>query len=292
MSQVYQIVTDRIVSLLEQGTIPWNRPWSGGPTYERPANLKTGHVYRGINVFLLAAMSFSSRYWLSFKQTKAMNGHVRRGEKSTPIIFWKRIEVEDKRTGETKETPMLRYYNVFNLDQIDGIEAPDAVEVPDREFTPITRAQQVVDNMPNPPRIEHIQPRAFYRSKDDLVNMPRPELFKTEELYYSTAFHELAHSTGHEKRLNRRPSDVPRFFGDREYSREELTAEMAASFLCAEAGISPGVIENQAAYIQNWISVLRGTPKLVIQAASSAQAAADYILNVQKTSKEDSHETA
>ena len=281
MSQVYQIITHRIVSLLEQGTIPWNRPWSGGPSNELPANLKTKHVYRGINVFLLSAMGYSSRYWLSFKQAKAMGGHIRKGEHGTPVIFWKKLQVEDRETGEPKEVPMLRYYSVFNLDQIDGIEAPDAPEIPEREFTPITRAQQIMDNMPNPPRIEHIQPRAFYRSDQDLVNLPRPELFKSDEYYYGTAFHELTHSTGHEKRLGRRPSDVPRFFGDREYSQEELVAEMGAAFLCAEAGIGQVLIEDQASYIDNWISVLKGTPKMAIKSGSSAQAAADYILNNQ-----------
>ena len=283
MSQVYQIITDRIVSLLEEGTIPWNRPWSGGPSHEWPANLKTGHGYRGINVFLLAAMGYSSRFWLSFKQARAMGGYVRKGEKGTPIIFWKKLQVEDLETGEPKEVPMLRYYSVFNLDQIDGIEAPDAVEIPEREFSPIERAQQIIDQMPNPPRIEHNQPRAFYRSKDDLVNLPRPELFKSDEYYYGTAFHELTHSTGHEKRLGRRPSDVPRFYGDREYSQEELVAEMGAAFLCSEAGIGQVLIEDQAAYIDNWINVLRGTPQMVIKAASSAQAAADYILNKQNS---------
>ncbi len=283
MSQVYQIITDRIVSLLEEGTIPWNRPWSGGPSHEWPANLKTGHGYRGINVFLLAAMGYSSRFWLSFKQARVMGGHVRKGEHGTPIIFWKKLQVEDRETGEPKEVPMLRYYTVFNLDQVDGIEAPDAVQIPEREFSPIERAQQIIDNMPNPPRIEHVQPRAFYRSKDDLVNLPRPELFKSDEYYYGTAFHELTHSTGHEKRLGRRPSDVPRFYGDREYSQEELVAEMGAAFLCSEAGIGQVLIEDQAAYIDNWINVLRGTPQMVIKAASSAQAAADYILNKQNS---------
>jgi len=279
--RIYQIITDRIVSLLEEGTIPWHRPWHGGPSHERPANLKTGHQYRGINVFLLAAMGYSSRYWLSFKQAKAMGGNVRKGERGTPIIFWRRFEVEDRKTGEPKEVPMLRYYSVFNLDQVDGIEAPDAPEIPDREFTPITRAQQIMDNMPNPPRIEHIQPRAFYRSDIDVINLPRPEHFKSDVKYYGTAFHELAHATGHESRLGRRPSDVPRFFGDREYSQEELVAEMGAAFLCAEAGIGQVLIEDQASYIDNWIGVLRGTPKMVIKAASAAQVAADYILNTQ-----------
>ncbi len=286
MSQkVYEMVTDRIVALLEQGTIPWNRPWSGGASFERPMNLESQREYRGVNVFLLSAMGFSSRYWLSFKQAKERGGHVRKGERSTPVIFWKRLEVADKETGEPKEIPMIRYYRVFNLDQIKGVTAPDAPEPVVNEFNPIERAEAIIAGMPCPPVIIHSEPRAYYRPSADTVNLPRPELFAKPEHYYSLAYHELTHSTGHETRLKRRPSTVLRHFGDREYSHEELVAEMGAAFLSSEAGIEQAVIENQAAYLQSWISVLKGSPKLVVQAASAAQAAADFILN-RKSTKE------
>jgi antirestriction protein ArdC len=281
--KIYQMVTDRILSLLEQGTIPWNRPWSGSASKEHPMNLESQREYRGMNVFLLSAMGFSSRYWLSFKQAKERGGHVRKGERSTPVIFWKRLAVADKETGDPKEIPMIRYYSVFNLDQIEGIKPPDALEPVVNEFNPIERAEAIIAGMPNPPMIIHSEPRAYYRPAADTVNLPKPELFAKPEHYYSTAFHELAHSTGHETRLKRRPSAVLRFFGDKEYSREELVAEMGAAFLSAEAGIEQAVIENQAAYLQSWISVLKGSPKLVVQAASAAQAAADFILNRQST---------
>lgn len=276
--KIYQMVTDRIIALLEQGTIPWNRPWSGGASFERPMNLESQREYRGINVFLLSAMGYSSRYWLSFKQAKERGGHVRRGERSTPVIFWKPLEIEDRETGEPKEIPLLRYYSVFNLDQIEAIDAPDAPELVVSEFSTIERAEKIIAGMPTPPVIIHSEPRAFYRPLTDTVNLPKPDLFEQAEHYYSTAFHELAHSTGHETRLKRRPSTVLRFFGDREYSMEELVAEMGAAFLSAEAQIEQAVIENQAAYLQSWVSVLKGSPKLVVQAASAAQAAADYIL--------------
>ncbi len=281
MSQkIYQMVTDRMVELLERGTVPWNKPWVGSSGFEFPMNFKTKHLYRGVNVFLLSAMGYSSRYWLSFKQAKELGGKVQKGEKGTPVIFWKKLEVEDRETGDPKEVPLLRYYMVFNLDQIQGIQAPDAPEPVVNKFNPIERAEAIITDMPNPPEIVHNQPRAFYNPQQDRVNLPRPELFSNSKYYYSTAFHELIHSTGHEKRLNRKPSTVLRRFGDKEYSREELVAEMGATFLCALAGIEQETIENQAAYIQNWIQVLKGSPRLAVQAASSAQAAADYILGL------------
>jgi len=173
---------------------------------------------------------------------------------------------------------VLRFYSVFNIAQIDGIDAPDAPEPVNANFEPIAEAERIMLGMPKPPLIVHGEPRAFYRPAADTVNLPRPDLFAEPEEYYSTAFHELTHATGHESRLNRRPSSEIRFFGDREYSQEELVAEMGAAFLCGQAGIAQATIVNSAAYIQGWLSVLKGSPKLVVHAAAQAQRAADYIL--------------
>jgi len=275
---IYEMITGRIVTLLEQGTVPWRKPWAGGRAEAIPMNLTSKREYRGINIFLLACMGYSSRYWLSFKQAQEKGGHVRKGEKGTPVIFWKRYETADRQTGEVKEVPVLRYYTVFNLDQIDGVDAPDAPEPVNANFEPIAEAERIVRNMPKPPLIVHGEPRAFYRPTADTVNLPRPGLFIEPEEYYSTAFHELTHATGHESRLNRRPSNEIRHFGDREYSQEELVAEMGSAFLCGQAGIAQATIENSAAYIDGWLKVLKGSPKLVVHAAAQAQRAADYIL--------------
>ncbi len=283
MSQqrTYQMVTDRIIARLEEGVIPWNKPWQDITNFQIPVNMKTGKQYRGINILMLLMQGFTSRYWLTFKQAKTMGGQVIKGEKSTPVIFWKIIEVEDNREPEgKKEIPMLRYYNVFNLDQISGIDPPDAPE--EKDFEPIQKAEQVIHGMPNPPEIVHIQSRAFYRSSTDTVNLPRPGLFKAPEQYYATAFHELVHSTGHESRLARRPSDVPRNFADKDYSKEELVAELGGAFLCSHAGIENRTINNQAAYLQNWIDVLKESPRAIVQAGSAAQKAVDYILDCQR----------
>lgn len=275
---IYEMITDRIIAMLEQGTIPWHKPWNDNKTTAFPMNLASKREYRGINVFLLMAMGRTSRYWLSFKQAQERGGHVRKGEKGTPVIFWKRYEVEDRESKAKKDVPVLRYYTVFSLDQIDGIEAPDAPEPVNLDFTPIEAAARIIEAMPQRPEIIHAAPRAFYRPSTDTVNLPRPELFAEPEEYYSTAFHELTHATGHEKRLRRRPSTEIRHFGDREYSQEELVAEMGAAFLCAKARIEQATLENSAAYIQGWLSVLKGSPKLVVHAAAQAQRAADFIL--------------
>jgi antirestriction protein ArdC len=277
-NNIFEMVTERIITLLEHGTVPWRKPWSGGSSKTFPMNFTSKREYRGINIFLLMCMGFSSRYWLSFKQAQEKGGHVRKGEKGTPVIFWKRYATEDKQTGETKEVPVLRYYTVFNLDQIDGLEAPDAPEIVNPGFAPITEAERIIQAMPKRPPITHGEPRAYYRPSTDTINLPRPELFSEPEEYYSTTFHELTHATGHESRLNRRPSTEIRHFGDREYSQEELVAEMGTAFLCAESGIAPAVIQNQAAYIDGWLKILKGSPKLVVHAAAQAQRAADFIL--------------
>ena len=280
-SQIYQMITDRILELLENGVIPWRKPWKGGASEELPANLVSKKTYRGINIFLLSAMGFSSRYWLSYKQAQEKGGQVRKGEKGTPVIFWKTSEVDDKETGKKKQIPVLRYYTVFNLDQVDGIERPSGDEIPETfDFNPIEEAEKIIGAMPKRPEIQHGQPRACYRPSTDTVNMPRQETFEQPEEYYSTLFHELTHATGHESRLGRRNSGEIRTFGDVEYSKEELIAEMGAAYLCGFAGIERATIENSAAYLAGWIKTLKGDSKLAVCAAANAQKAADFILGV------------
>lgn len=281
MSQkIYEMITERIVEMLERGTVPWSMPWTGGPSGSAPANLDSKRAYNGINHFLLLAMGRSSSYWVTYNQAKKMGGQVRKGEKGTPVIFWKQIEVEEEENGKKikKKIPMLRYYTVFNLEQIDGIEAPDAPEPVKNDFRPIEKAERIFNSMPQAPEIAHNEPRAYYSPKRDTINLPKPELFRSNEEYYSAAFHEMVHSTGHESRLNRRPSTEIRSFGDREYSKEELVAEMGAAYLCAHAGIENATINNSAAYIDGWINVLKGSPKMAIHAAGAAQKAANFIL--------------
>ncbi|PYJ96416.1 MAG: hypothetical protein DME23_20855 [Verrucomicrobia bacterium] len=280
---MYQVITDRVIALLQQGTIPWHKPWRGGDML--PQNLVSRRPYRGVNVFLLHAMSYESPFWLTFKQATAMGGNVRRGEHACPVVFWKWLDVADasEPTGKRK-LPMLRYYSVFNVAQCDGVTAP-TVEGTDRPHNPIETAEQIVAAMPKRPAIRHGLDRAIYYPATDSVGMPSPERFETAENYYNVLFHELTHSTGHESRLNRKGvsgSDGQwAGFGSQSYSKEELVAEMGAAFLSGQAGIVERTIDNSAAYVKSWLQRLKDDARLVVQAAAQAQKAADFILGRQ-----------
>jgi antirestriction protein ArdC len=253
-----------------------------------PKNLVSGKAYRGVNVFLLhcALMSdrYDSAYWLTFKQAKERGGSVRKGEHGMPVVFWNWVEREkrDATTGETttEEIPFLRYYTVFNVEQCDGIDYPKpTTQGAPLDFEPIAACDSVVDGFTDKPVIEHDgHGRAFYRPADDTVYLPAKERFDAVQAYYATLFHELTQSTGHETRLNRRPSTEERHFGSLDYGKEELVAEMGAAFLCGHCGIDGQTIESSAAYVDGWHRVIRQDTKLVVHAAAQAQKAADYIL--------------
>jgi len=278
--KVYNVITEQILKALDAGIVPWRKEW----TTLSPKSLGSKKAYRGINSLLLSICNtYSSQYWVTYNQAKALGGNVRKGEKGRAIVFWKWLE--KTQDGETKRFPLLRYYTVFNVEQCEGIDSKvPVVEI--REHSPIQDAQAIVDNMPNRPEISHGGDRAFYRPSTDDVTLPAPELFASAESYYSTAFHELAHSTGHKSRLDRE-------FGGADmigYSKEELIAEMSAAFLCGTCGISNATIENSAAYIQGWRKRISDDPSLVVQAAAKAQKVADYILAVDQETGDDTEE--
>ncbi len=279
---VYQIITDRIIKTLETGVIPWHKPWDS--TRGMPRNFVTKKPYRGINVFLLSNHSFKSPYWMTFNQISGLGGSVKTGSKATPVIFWKLLKQNDELInpeGEDKDTkggnsiPLLRYYNVFNIEQTNGISIP---EEPIRTFNPIEECEKIVSAMPNRPEIQHSGNKAFYSPQKDFVNMPLQDSFYSREEYYSTIFHELTHSTGHKSRLSRPGVTNFHQFGDTNYSKEELVAEMGAAFLCAISGIENRTVDNSAAYISSWMKQLQNDHKLLIHAAAQAQRAVDFIV--------------
>jgi antirestriction protein ArdC len=279
---VYQTVTDQIVAMLEAGVVPWRSPILGRTSAGHPRNLESGKQYRGVNVFLLAftafAKGYGSSYWLTFNQAKKRGGMVRKGESSSMVVFWRQYETTDKETGLPTTVPILRYYNVFNAEQVDGIEVPDAVKFEPIDFKPIEAAEQIASNFAGGPAVEHDGgQQAFYRPASDTVHLPQRPRFASVEEYYSTLFHELSHSTGHSSRLDRKLDTNPRPFGSPDYGKEELVAEMSAAFLCSRAGIQPAVIQNQAAYLAGWLKQLKSDKKLVISAAGQAQKSADWI---------------
>lgn len=284
---VYQIVTNQVIDLLEQGKIPWQKPWRGGAA-GMPKNAISKKPYRGVNVFLLAMIQefkgYDSPYWLTYKQAQGIGGNVKKGEKSTLVVFWKPLEKENPDNPENPDKYMvLRYYNVFNVAQCDNLDLSklpdiDVDNTPDLDFSPIQACENIVKHFIKRPDIVHNSQQAYYSPSKDLVNMPRAETFMDEQSYYATLFHELTHSTGHERRLNR-PGVVDKAaFGSETYSKEELVAEMGAAFLCGFCDIANRTIENTVAYLQGWLNKLKSDKRLVVQAAAQAQKAADYIL--------------
>lgn len=294
---IYDMVTERIEQLLNQGVVPWLKPWR--PEAGEHRNLISKKPYRGINVFLLSSMGYDSPFWLTFNQAKKIGGKVKKGEKGTVVIFWKWLPKEEKQeNGEVKrfKIPMLRYYTVFNVEQCEGIPAEkipalDGIEEAEK-MEPIAAAALLVENMPHRPSIEHGGNRACYSPSADRIKMPKFEQFNSAEEYYCTIYHELAHSTGHPSRLDRKEVVNVQPFGSEDYSKEELVAEMTAAFLCGATGIEQATIENSAAYIQGWLKELKNDRKLVVHAAAAAQKAADFIRGIEHSSSEQTEDKA
>lgn len=281
MNKVYQIITDKIVEQLEAGTVAWHKPWK---TLGGPRNLQSKRPYRGINSFLLAISPFASPYWTTYKAAEKMGGQVRKGEKSTMVIFWKTgDDYYDEEAEVYKPSMILRYYRVFNVEQIDwNDEAQVKIdklhkELKQIDFEPIDAAQAVIDEMQNAPFIQHNGGAATYNVVTDTVTVPKQDSFESVEAYYSTVYHELAHSTGNESRLHRIKDWS--MFGTDPYGKEELVAEMTAAFICGSVGID-GQFEATTAYLAGWLKTIKGDPTLVVSAAAQAQKAADYIQNV------------
>ncbi len=283
MNKVYEIITEQIIAQLEKGIIPWKRAYLGG----MPKNGISKKEYNGINIFLLSVRGYANPFWFTFKQVQELGGYIKKGEKGTPIIFWKiytPAAVRDdpnRQPGEISSSDLdehrvLRYYYVFNFEQTEGLSA-EKFTIKAGTFSPISCAEQIVQNYHGAPTMQHKEQRAWYSPVTDIVNMPIPESFNAPEFYYKTLFHELIHSTGHDRRLNRSLKGNTGF-ASVSYSKEELIAEMGASFLSGRAGIfQEEQLEQASAYIQAWLKELRNDKMLVVKAASQAQKAADYI---------------
>jgi len=281
---VYQVINSRIMELLESGTVPWRKTWNAQSNY--PKNLVSGKKYAGINVFMLACQQYSNPWWLTFKQVQDKGGHVIKGSKSTPIIFYKWLDKKDSIPGVGSEEqgngkiPLLRYYSVFNIEQTEGITCLPEPEETHNHFDPITKAEEIISNMPLLPEIKYGGNRAYYSPTLDYIQLPHLHTFDSAEEAACCKFHEAVHATGHSNRLGRKGVTETSYFGSHEYSKEELVAEMGAAFLCGHAGIENTTIENSAAYLAGWLKALKNDKTLLIQAGGMAQKAADYILNI------------
>lgn len=283
MSQrIYEAVTNRIVTALEKGVVPWRRPWyESGP----PVNVESKRPYRGVNLFLLSLAPYLDNRWLTFRQAKSLGGSVRKGEHASVVTFWKRWEVPSDGADRPRNPdvarrsiPLLRTYLVFNVEQCEGLRLPPrAVAENGPPESRIAAAETLVHRMPDPPLIVEQGERAYYDPVRDRVVIPELRRFCKADDFHATLFHELGHSTGHVSRLNRF-SDLDELqFGSASYSREELVAELCSAFCCAMCGIDNSVIDNSASYIGGWLRVLKADSRALVLASAKAQRAADYI---------------
>ena len=307
--RVEEEIADRIIELLDQGELPpWEKGWSDSQSGV-PVNAISTKPYRGINRWMTLitqkAMGYDEPRWLTYRQAEALGGHVRKDEKSTIIIFWKRVAFREREEGEGAENedhsnngngngndgasldvsrmrtyPILRSYRVFNLEQTQDcqIKPLPTPEVTDHD--PVQDAEAIIAGMPNPPKIEFYENANYvphYQPANDLIRVPKMSRYPNLEDYYNTVFHELTHATGHPKRLERFSLDANA--NDlHAYGREELTAAMGSAMLAAHAGISAELVERDASYIRHWRDTICADKPMIIRSATLAQKAVDLIL--------------
>ena len=269
---IYQTITDRMISEMEAGVIPWKKPWMAAG---KAISHTTGKPYSLLNQMLLGRAG----EWLTFKQVQQENGYVRKGEKSSICVFWKWLDKKDEETGEIQQVPFLRYYSVFHISQCEGITAKhtqtnpnpaDADETAEAIISEYIQREGVT--------LEHREgDAAFYQPMEDRIVVPMMKQFSEQSEYYSTIYHEMVHSTGHMKRLAR--LDATANFGGEEYSKEELVAEIGSAALVHHAGLeTTGSFRNSTAYIQNWLQALKNDKRFIVSAAGKADKAVSFIL--------------
>lgn len=272
---MYEVINNKIMEKLKNGRMPWKQTWNDfGPA----RNYVSKKCYRGINALILNNTDHEYPLFLTFLQVKELGGYIKKGSKSVEVIYWKTLEFENDE--KIKRIPFLRYYNVFNIDCIEGVQ----LKLPARyENDPIESCETIIDDMPCKPIIEHGGDEPYYNWREDRVKIPHRENFILSDEYYATLFHELAHSTGHESRLHREECTKATVYGSRDYCKEELVAEIATCFLCSEAGITNNTLNNSAAYIQFWLErlthMLKEDIKAFVRVSAQAQKATDFILN-------------
>ena len=269
---IYSEITNRIIAQLEAGVAPWCTPWIS----VKAVSHVTGKPYSLLNQMLLGKPG----EYLTFKQCQQEGGKVKKGEKASMVVFWKFIECEDEETGEKKEVPYLRYYSVFHIEQCEGVTAKHQITLTETAGSDETANEIIYDYLSRSGvTLKHEDgDRAYYQPATDTVVIPRHKQFAETAELYSTIFHELAHSTGHESRLNRLEKTA--FFGTDTYSKEELCAEIAAATLVSHCGIeTSSSFRNSAAYIQNWLQVLKNDKRFIVSTTGKAEKAVQLILN-------------
>ena len=276
---IYEMITDRIIEQLENGVVAWQKPWTG--VHDGAYNRISNKPYSLLNQMLLS----KTGEYASFKQWTELGGHIKKGEKAEIVTFWKIQPIEEENEdGEKviKQIPLLRYYNVFHISQVEGVE-PKSIDL--NELQPIEEAERIKTEYMQREHIkilEKVTDKAFYSPSLDYIQVPCKEQYQNIEEFYSTLFHEMTHSTGHKVRLDREDVKDCMYFGSENYSKEGLCAELGSAFLINKLGIaSSKSFTNSTAYIQSWLRVLKNDKKFIISASSRAEKAVKYILNEQ-----------
>lgn len=277
---VYEMVTERIIKQLEEGTVPWQKPWGGVMT--GAFNRVSKRPYSIINQMLLE----HTGEYASWNQWKNLGGHIKKGAKAEIVVFWKIIDVEEKNDKgeiEKKKLPLLRYYNVFHISQVEGVEP--LKEKLNTEIEPIEEADRIIKNYVDREQLvfnECKSNKAYYAPLIDTVVVPLKEQFMNAPEWYGTTFHELVHSSGSKNRLNRLETSNLASFGSETYSKEELVAEIGSASILNYLGIeTKGTFQNSASYIESWLQVLRNDNKFIVSASSKAEKAVNYILGIE-----------
>ncbi|RWB79362.1 MAG: DUF1738 domain-containing protein [Mesorhizobium sp.] len=287
IKDTYQRITDTIVEQLEAGTKPWIRPWRGSVRHSRIPRRATGEAYRGINVLMLwvsgQMFGYEENTWMTYRQAQDLGGQVRKGEKGTLVVKYGTFTPKEREDDEDRSIPYLKGYTVFNVEQIENL--PDRFASPAEELpsVPVPHLETVEVFVRNTnARVSYSGTKASYRPTSDDILMPDRDRFESEVHLYSTLLHELSHWSGAKHRLDR---DLSGRFGTECYAVEELVAELAASFLCADLGVAHDPRDNTATYLASWLAVLKNDKRAIITAAAKAQAAADYLHQLQSSSR-------
>ena len=279
-AEIHRAIADKVIQAMQEHGSNWTKSWTVAAG-DGPLSMSTKKNYQGINWLILsmarATSGYTSGHWATYNQWKAMGAQVRKGERGEMVVLYKPIVVKDKETGEDKSIKLLRTFNVFNVDQVDGYEAPTVtaghVDMPDTVADTFAIDAGAIITNADPSG-------AFYVPSRDFINMPKQCQFDSPEAYSATLLHELTHWTGHESRLDR---NFKTGTGTKDYAAEELVAELGAAMLCGSLGISPEPRADHAKYLNNWIERLTNEPKAIFTAAAKAQQAADYCHDVQQT---------
>lgn len=283
---IQQEITNTIIEALENGVNPWVCPWDKSTDSALPYNHKTQESYNGMNILMLwiaaKERGYSRNSWLTYKQAQELGATVRKGEKSTMGIFYKKIEMkatQSKPEAEKEFFPMAKAFNVFNVEQIDGLELEAIEELEPKQFNTVENVENLI--IKSGVDLRHGGTRAFYRSSSDFVQMPDRERFKSELDYYATFTHELTHWTGHKHRLDRPQANE---FGSADYAYEELIAEIGSAFINAELGLV-GEVQHES-YIASWLKALKEDKRFIFKAASAASKAHKFIFSLTKEGEE------